>query len=134
MPESNAAAKKRQQKANRALGIGDEQGRIVKVKEPPKLSLCTVCQQEMKITKTNTELTMHAESKHGSTLAQCFPGAAETAAEMAAAVDKKSSKGPNASAGSDAAGVPKTVKKAKDAAALDDLLNAGLSTGKKGKR
>ena len=54
MPESNAAAKRRIQKQNRANGIGDEQGRIVREKAPPKLSQCTVCQLELKITKTNT--------------------------------------------------------------------------------
>ena len=61
MPESNAAAKKRLQKANREAGLGDEQGRLVRMKDPPKMALCSVCQQEMKITKTNTELRLHAE-------------------------------------------------------------------------
>jgi len=132
MPESNAAAKKRIQKQNRANGIGDEQGRLVRVKDPPKLSKCTVCQQEMKITKTNTELTAHATSKHGSTLEECFPGAKETADEMIAALQKGKSGG----SGGDGGGVSKAQRKAKDAAGLDDLLNAGLSAGKgkKGKK
>lgn len=47
--------------------IGDESGRIVRVKEPPKMSVCTICQSELKITKTNTELKAHAEGKHGKT-------------------------------------------------------------------
>ena len=64
MPESNAAAKKRQQKKNRELGLGDEQGRLIRTKEPPKIAKCTVCQMELKITKTNTELIAHATSKH----------------------------------------------------------------------
>ncbi|GKZ00199.1 hypothetical protein MPSEU_000972900 [Mayamaea pseudoterrestris] len=131
MPESNNAAKKRQQKANRAMGLGDEQGRLVRVKEPPKLALCTVCQQEMKITKTNTELTMHAESKHGSTLDACFPGAAAIAAELVAAVSKK---GSAADGSSGAAATGKPAAKAKDKAGLDDLLNAGLAPTKKGKK
>lgn len=126
MPESNAAAKKRQQKANRALGIGDEQGRLVRVKDPPKLMQCSICHQEMKITKTNTELTMHSESKHNSTLAQCFPGAAEIAAELIAAVSKKGS--------NDSGGPTKAQTKAKDKAGLDDLLNAGLASAKKGRK
>ena len=37
MPESHKAEKKRMQKANREAGIGDESGRIVRVKdEKPK--------------------------------------------------------------------------------------------------
>lgn len=128
MPESNAAAKRRQQKANRALGIGDEQGRIVRVKDPPKMSRCTVCQLEMKITKTNTELKAHATSKHGSTLETCFPGADKVAHELAAG--KK-----GAAAGGSGGGESKAQKKAKAAADMDDLLSAGLSSAgkKKGK-
>ena len=84
MPESHKAERRRVQKANRAAGIGDENGRIpARVKEPPKMANCTICQQEMKITKTNTELKAHAESKHGKTLEDCFPGAAAIAAELA---------------------------------------------------
>jgi type II secretory pathway component HofQ len=128
MPESNAAAKKRQQKANRAMGLGDEQGRMVRMKDPPKLMLCTVCQQEMKVTKTNTELTMHSESKHNSTLEECFPGAAALAAELIAAAGKKA-----ADASSNSGGATKAQSKAKDKAGLDDLLNAGLAP-KKGKK
>jgi Zinc-binding len=132
MPESNAAAKKRQQKANRAAGIGDEQGRLVKVKDPPKMALCTVCHLEMKITKTNTELKAHATSKHNSTLDACFPGAAATAEEMIAIAAGAKGKGAAAAAGGKVgAGPTKADKKAKDAAGLDDLLNAGLTAGKK---
>jgi hypothetical protein len=129
MPESNKAAKKRQQKANRANGLGDEQGRMVPQKDPPKLLLCTVCQQEMKCTKTNTELIAHAESKHTSTLGECFPGAADIAAEL---IDAATSKPKGGKTGGD--GTTKADRKAKNAAGLDDLLSAGLSTGKKGKK
>jgi hypothetical protein len=130
MPESNAAAKKRQQKANRAMGLGDEQGRLIRQKEPPKMSLCTVCQQEMKMTKTNTELIAHATSKHGKTLDECFPGAKETALEMIAG-GKQVKAGPGGSKG--AAGDTKAQKKAKADAGMDDLLSAGLGK-KKGKK
>ena len=131
MPESNKAAKKRVQKANRAAGIGDETGRIVRVKDPPKLSQCTVCQHEMKITKTNTELKSHAEGKHGKTLDECFPGAAEVAAELIAAA-AGGGKGSKGSSGNGAAGgMTKAQRKKKEAAAMDDLLSAGLSGGKK---
>jgi hypothetical protein len=125
MPESNKAAKRRTQKANREAGLGDAQGRLVREKEPPKMMSCTVCHQEMKITKTNTELTMHSESKHGKTLDVCFPGAKEIALEMIAAVAKT---GVAAKGGAD--GATKAEKKKNDAAGLDDLLSAGL--GKKG--
>uniref|UniRef100_A0A6U3SV84 Uncharacterized protein n=1 Tax=Ditylum brightwellii TaxID=49249 RepID=A0A6U3SV84_9STRA len=129
MPESNAAAKKRQFKANRAAGIGDETGRIVQQKDPPKMMNCSVCQHEMKITKTNTELKMHSESKHGSTLDACFPGAAAIAAELAAAVSRKGAGGKGSSGG--AGGMTKKQQKAKVANDMDDLLSAGLSSGKK---
>lgn len=110
------------------MGIGDEQGRMVRVKDPPKLSKCTICQLELKITKTNTELTQHAQSKHGKPLDECFPGATEAAEELKAAVGKggnaDNSQGQNG-------GLTKAQKKKKTEAAMDDLLNAGLSSGKK---
>ena len=131
MPESHKAAKRRIQKANRAAGIGDETGRIIREKEPPKMSKCTVCQQEMKITKTNTELIAHASSKHDKTIDECFPGASESAAEMLAALSGKAGGKGDDSGGS---GMSKTEKKKKAAANMDDMLNAGLSAGKKGKK
>mmetsp|Transcript_7505 Transcript_7505/g.9783 ORF Transcript_7505/g.9783 Transcript_7505/m.9783 type:complete len:130 (-) Transcript_7505:336-725(-) len=125
MPESNAAAKKRLQKQNRADGIGDDQGRLVRVKEPPKMSQCTVCQMELKITKTNTELTAHS-AKCKSTLDECFPGAKEVAEELLALTKKKGGK-----VETGGGGPTKAEKKAKASAGMDDLLSAGLSTGKK---
>lgn len=127
MPESNAAAKRRQQKANRAMGIGDEQGRLVRVKDPPKLMQCSICHHEMKITKTNTELTVHAQAKHNATLDECFPGAAQIAAELAAG----SRKGRTDPGGGAAA--PRSQAR-NTSAGLDDLLTAGLAATKKGKR
>lgn len=126
MPESHAAAKRRKQKANRELGIGDEQGRLTRVKDPPKIAKCLTCQLEMKITKTNTELIAHATSKHGSTLEECFPGATAIAAELIAAGVKKTT--------ANGDGTTKAERKAKNDAGLDDLLNAGLSAGKKGNK
>ena len=128
MPESNKAAKKRIQRQNRLAGIGDENGRIVRVKDPPKLSNCTVCQQEMKITKTNTELKMHAESKHGKTIEGCVPGAEKIAEEMKAALQGK---GGSSSGGGGQGGLTKAERKKKEAAAFDDMLSAGLTAGKK---
>ena len=124
MPESNAAARRRIQKANRAAGIGDESGRLPsRVKEPPKMMNCAVCQQEMKITKTNTELKLHAESKHGKTLDDCFPGAAAIAAELAAGKGKATA--------NQQSGPTKAQRKKQAAANMDDLLSAGLSGNKK---
>ena len=68
MPESHKAEKKRIQKANREAGIGDEAGRIVRVKDEKPKGRCTVCQQEIVFTRTNTEAKAHAEGKHGSTM------------------------------------------------------------------
>ena len=133
MPESNAAAKRRQQKANRAAGIGDEMGRLIRVKEPPKKSLCTVCQIELVITKTNAELKIHAENKHGKTVEECFPGATAIQQELIAAVSK-GGKGGGSGGKSSGDGMTKAEKKKKQAAAMDDLLSAGLSAGKKGKK
>jgi Zinc-binding len=129
MPESHAAAKRRKQKANREMGIGDEQGRLVRLKDPPKIAKCTICQMEMKITKTNTEVIAHATSKHGSTLEECFPGATAMAAELIAAAGKKT-----ATAGGGDGTTTKAERKAKSDAGLSDLLNAGLTAGKKGKK
>ena len=128
MPESNAAAKRRIQKQNRAAGIGDEMGRLPpRVKEAPKMTSCTICMFEMKITKTNTELIAHATSKHGKSLEECFPGAAQIADEMMAA----SQKGKGGSGDQGSGGTTKAERKKKEKAGMDDLLNAGLSSGKK---
>ena len=132
MPESNAAAKRRIQKANRAAGIGDADGRLMRQKEPPKLAQCRICQLEMKITKTNTELTAHAESKHGKGLEECFPGATQIAEEMVAALQK--GKGGSGSGDKAGGGMTKAERKKKEQAGMDDLLNAGLSSKKGAKK
>ena len=132
MPESNAAAKRRQQKMNRALGVGDEQGRLVRVKDPPKLIHCTKCQHELKITKTNTELIAHATSKHASTLEECFPGAAAVAIELLSAATATGKGAANKGGSSSATnGETTTSRNKKDVANLDNLLDAGLSAAKK---
>lgn len=130
MPESNSAAKKRIQKQNRAAGIGDENGRLMRVKDPPVLFKCTICQHELKVTKTNTELNAHSSSKHGSVIEECFPGAKEASEEMIAALAKKTGGG-GGSTNKTGSVEMKAARKAKDASGLDDLLNAGLSAGKK---
>ena len=119
MPESHKAEKKRIQKANRAAGIGDETGRIVRVKEPPKLSKCTVCGLELRITKTNSEIHAHASSKHNDTVDNCFPGAAAASSAIAAGPSQKLG-GPKAAGGKNK-GQPDD---------LSALLEAGLNVSK----
>lgn len=51
MPGSNKTERNRALKANRAAGIGDEMGRIVRVKDPGVILICTVCKAELKCTK-----------------------------------------------------------------------------------
>ena len=123
MPESHKAEKRRIQKANRAAGIGDESGRLVRVKDAPSVSICTVCQKELTITKSNTELRNHATNKHTKTLEECFPGADAIAADLLARA-KPAKAGPD---------VTKKASRATATAGLDDLFSAGLSKGKKGK-
>lgn len=126
MPESNAAKVRRHQKQNRLNGIGDENGRLIRQKDPPKMMKCYVCQMEMKITKTNTELLAHSTSKHNETLDVCFPGAAAIAQELIDATRVKQVGAPGAATATGA------VPKKKQAVNLDDLLSAGLTAGKKG--
>ena len=77
MPASGKMLKSRQQAENRANGIGDEQGRLPsRVKAPEVMLKCTMCGQEIRATKTNTEAKSHWDSKHPqSTFAVCFVGA-----------------------------------------------------------
>ena len=112
---------------SRAAGLGDESGRLpARVKEATKYSKCTVCFQELAITKTNTELIAHSEAKHGKTLDICFPGAKETAECMRAALQKGGKSG-----SSKGTTVTKAERKKKTADAMDDLLSAGLGGSKK---
>jgi hypothetical protein len=132
MPESHKAEKKRMQKANRAAGIGDESGRIVRVKEAAQMAQCSICKFELKITKTNAELKAHSDGKHGATLEACFPGATAISAEILAKSLIKGSGGSSEKGTTD--GPTKKEKKAKAAAGLDDMLSAGLDPKKKGKK
>lgn len=51
MPGSNKTERNRILKANRAAGIGDEMGRIVRVKDPGVTLVCSICKAELKCTK-----------------------------------------------------------------------------------
>ena len=133
MPESHKAENARRKKQNIAAGIGDENGRIApRVKAEAKIARCIECQAELKITKTNTELKLHSENKHGKTIDICFPGAEAISAEMKNSV-AGGKKGKDAKASSGKGG-----KKASKED-LDDLLMGGLTGGpgakkKKGKK
>lgn len=119
MPESHKAERRRAQKQNVAAGIGDENGRITRVKTVAPVIPCVECQHEFKVTKTNTELKLHAENKHGKTVEHCFAGAEAISAEM----QKATAKG-----GTDSK--PEASKKKKvPKADLGALLDAGLSGG-----
>lgn len=132
MPESHKAERARVRKANKAAGLGDENGRMpARVKAEAIMGKCTICSQELKITKTNTELKRHAENKHGKALGFCFPDAEKIAGDLANKSVKGGSKG-----GSEkqTQGKSKAQQKKDAAAGLDDLLSAGLSgVGKKAK-
>mmetsp|Transcript_8857 Transcript_8857/g.13271 ORF Transcript_8857/g.13271 Transcript_8857/m.13271 type:complete len:136 (+) Transcript_8857:92-499(+) len=83
MPASGKMLKKKEQKANRAQGIGDEQGRLPSRVKPQEVkACCTQCFIEIRMTKTNTEARVHAQSKHpGVAFATCFPGQYDPTAE-----------------------------------------------------
>lgn len=119
MPESHKAERRRAQKQNVAAGIGDENGRITRVKTVAPVIPCVECQHEFKVTKTNTELKLHAENKHGKTVEHCFPGAETISAEMQKATAKGTDSKPEASKG----------KKKVSKVDLGALLDAGLSGG-----
>mmetsp|Transcript_4510 Transcript_4510/g.6503 ORF Transcript_4510/g.6503 Transcript_4510/m.6503 type:complete len:132 (-) Transcript_4510:334-729(-) len=131
MPGSNKTERNRKLKSNREAGIGDEMGRLpTRVKDPGVIMTCLICKTELKCTKTNSELKAHGKNKHGKAdYEECFPGAEKHALEILAKSTKK--KGDNAGGGSN--GPTKAEKKKKTAAEFDDLLNAGLSSGKKKK-
>jgi hypothetical protein len=133
MPESNKGANARRLKANRAAGVGDETGRLPsRVKNEAIMICCEICKSELKVTKTNTELKLHAEGKHGKTLEECFIGAAKHSTEINARLEagKKGVGGKGGGGG----GLTKAEQKKKNADGAFDMLSAGLSSGKKGKK
>mmetsp|Transcript_10439 Transcript_10439/g.30545 ORF Transcript_10439/g.30545 Transcript_10439/m.30545 type:complete len:134 (-) Transcript_10439:362-763(-) len=128
MPQSNKGLNAQRLKANRAAGIGDEKGRLpARVKTGAIMICCEICRAELKCTKTNTEMKLHAESKHGKNLEECFPGAE---AEQKALAEKLDA-GKGGAKGKAGDSLTKAERKKKTAAMADDLLLAGLSSGKK---
>jgi hypothetical protein len=107
MPASHKMIKARQQAANRAAGVGVEQGRIpMRVKTTEVNAACTLCQQAIRMTKKNIEAVAHWEAKHPTvTFATCFPGQYDPTQEgvAAASASSSSSAGAGAGAGSGAA-------------------------------
>ena len=76
MPASNKMLKKREHANNKAAGLGDKDGKMpARVKAETQNASCTVCSQSIRVTKTNTELHAHADSKHPKkSYSECFPG------------------------------------------------------------
>ena len=120
MPASHKMIKSREQKQNRELGIGDEQGRIPsRVKAAEVMARCTVCSQEIRATKKNVEAKAHWESRHPTlTFAACWPGIFDPTAP--GAVEEKEAKA-SAPVAAAAASAPKK-KAAADLSFLDAAL------------
>eukprot|EP01035_Chromulina_nebulosa_P033281 gene33281-44551_t len=123
MPASGKMLKSREQAANRAAGIGDENGRLpARVKAPEVLARCTICSHEIRMTKKNVEAKSHFESKHPtSTFAICFPNQIDPTVP-GFATEGTSSKQSSSSSSSSAASAPK--KKTEDLSFLDAALDS----------
>jgi hypothetical protein len=76
MPASGKMLKNKEQKANRAAGVGDADGRMPsRVKAVEVQGRCSICSSEIRMTKKNIEARAHFESRHPtSSFAVCFPG------------------------------------------------------------
>jgi len=76
MPASGKMLKSREHAKNRALGIGDADGKLpARVKPANVMGKCTKCMSEIRMTSTNTEAKEHWSSRHPTcTFAECFPG------------------------------------------------------------
>jgi len=76
MPASKKTLKKQEQKKNVAAGIGDEKGRIAsRQKDDVVMGTCTICKQQIRMIKANTQAKTHVDQKHsGKGFAECFPG------------------------------------------------------------
>jgi len=68
MPQSKKDLRRIKQKKN------EENGVVYEKKAPEKYSTCTVCKIQIRVTKTNTEIKQHVESKHEKEgIKGCFP-------------------------------------------------------------
>ena len=76
MPASKKTLRNQKQQQNRAAGLGDAKGRLpAQVKDPNVMVACTVCKQQIRMVKKNTQAAAHVESKHsGKKFEECFPG------------------------------------------------------------
>ena len=113
--------KNKEQKANRALGVGDEQGRMPsRVKVAETMGRCSICSTEIRMTKKNIEARAHFDSRHPtSTFAICFPGHFDP---TVAVVEEVKEPGEVAAAKPAAPVVPKK-KPAQDLSFLDAALD-----------
>lgn len=96
-----------------------------RVKAEEKMAKCTVCGQEIRVTKTNTEHKTHFENRHGtSTFAACFPGIFDpTAAPLPTAAVESAGSGSTSTVAAIAAEPVKPKKKKEDLSFLDAALD-----------
>lgn len=124
------------QAANRAAGIGDEQGRLPsRVKAAEVHAKCTICSTEIRVTKKNVEAWTHFDSRHPtSTFEICFPTipnpkAVAATTDAASGAEAVGSAGSTTAAATAAAPAPAPKKKKDDlsflAAALDSKAYVG---------
>lgn len=88
------------------------------------MAKCTLCSQEIRITKKNIESKSHFESRHpASTFAICFPGIFDPTTAPAEEAVEAPAVAP-AAAPVAAAAAPKPKKKAEDLSFLDAALES----------
>ena len=123
MPASHKMLKNKEQKANRALGVGDEQGRMPsRVKVAETMGRCSICSTEIRMTKKNIEARAHYDSRHPtSTFAICFPGHFDPTIAVAVVEVEKEAAGEVAA--KPAAPVVPKKKPAQDLSFLDAALD-----------
>eukprot|EP00597_Dinobryon_sp_UTEXLB2267_P000546 CAMPEP_0170062684 /NCGR_PEP_ID=MMETSP0019_2-20121128/3819_1 /TAXON_ID=98059 /ORGANISM="Dinobryon sp., Strain UTEXLB2267" /LENGTH=134 /DNA_ID=CAMNT_0010268895 /DNA_START=49 /DNA_END=453 /DNA_ORIENTATION=+ len=133
MPASGKMLKSREQAANRAAGIGDENGRLpARVKAAEVLARCTICSHEIRMTKKNVEAKSHFESKHPtSTFAICFPGQVDPTVPGFNPEGTTAAKPSGTTSTASTAPVAAPKKKVDDLSFLDSALDSKNYAGKK---
>lgn len=119
--------------ANRAAGIGDENGRLpARVKAAEVLARCTICSHEIRMTKKNVEAKSHFESKHPtSTFPTCFPGQVDPTVPGFNPEGTTAAKPSSTSAAGSSAPAAAPKKKTDDLSFLDSALDSKNYAGKK---
>lgn len=125
-------AQQARERNQKKMGKSDEERKAatLKAKQDAAAKMCLLCRQTFMVNARPPLLHQHIVAKHpeitdASQFTQCFP-------ELSG-YDPSDPKGEKAAAAKAAAAKPKKSKNKNDAG-LDDLLNAGLTKGKKGKK